>query len=246
MSSSSSIQISDCDGSKYALVPYTVPILSDFYEKSKTFTFNDDADVIQIKQHWTEHGVAGVVWEGALVLCEYLSKDLTSIQHKTVIELGSGTGLAGIFAAKKGAHVTLTDVEKTLPALQENVNLNFQNGSEDPQAPKVQALQWHSDNKKFTPCAYDIIIGADIIYSEALFDDLLSTLVHLTSNCPEQNLDAGPKVILSSKLRYDRVETFISRLRTAFRFVNEVYKDTSRNVLIIECHSLVPSPSDVT
>ena len=179
----------------------------------------------------------------ALVLCEYLSKDLASIEDKTILELGSGTGLAGIFAAKKGARVTLTDVEKTLPALQENVNLNFQNGSEDPQAPLVQALQWHSDNEKFKPCAYDIIIGADIIYSEALFDDLLSTLVHLTSNCSE-SLDTEPKVILSSKLRYDRVETFISRLRTAFRFVNEVYKDTSRNVLIIECYSLLSSPSN--
>jgi len=102
--------------------------------------------------------------------------------------------------------------------------------------PKIEALQWRKDNNNFKPCSYDVIIGADIIYSEALYDDLLSTLVHLTSDC--SRIRPEPRVILSSKLRYDRVETFMARLHSVFQFVKEVYKDLHRNVLIIECYSL--------
>ena len=41
------------------------------------------------------------------------------------VEVGSGCGLLGIFAAKLGATVALTDQPYVLPNLERNVNLNL-------------------------------------------------------------------------------------------------------------------------
>lgn len=42
----------------------------------------------------------------------------------TVIELGSGPGLAGLLAAKCGAQVVITDKAVVLPLIEENIRLN--------------------------------------------------------------------------------------------------------------------------
>lgn len=42
----------------------------------------------------------------------------------TVIELGSGPGLAGLLAAKLGARVVITDKAVVLPLIQDNIRLN--------------------------------------------------------------------------------------------------------------------------
>lgn len=42
----------------------------------------------------------------------------------TVVELGSGPGLAGLLAAKLGARVVITDKAVVLPLIQDNIRLN--------------------------------------------------------------------------------------------------------------------------
>jgi predicted nicotinamide N-methyase len=42
----------------------------------------------------------------------------------SVIELGSGPGLAGLLAAKLGAKVVITDKYVVLPLIEENIKLN--------------------------------------------------------------------------------------------------------------------------
>lgn len=42
----------------------------------------------------------------------------------TIIELGSGPGLAGLLAAKLGAQVVITDKGVVLPLIEENIRLN--------------------------------------------------------------------------------------------------------------------------
>lgn len=42
----------------------------------------------------------------------------------TIIELGSGPGLAGLLAAKLGAQVVITDKDVVLPLIEENIKLN--------------------------------------------------------------------------------------------------------------------------
>ena len=41
-------------------------------------------------------GIGGKVWDSTFVLLDYLNRNKTLVQGKTIVELGSGTGLAGI------------------------------------------------------------------------------------------------------------------------------------------------------
>jgi Lysine methyltransferase len=80
-------------------------------------------------------GTAWAVWDAATVLALWLStpefdallSELPPQPH--VLELGAGTGLAGLAVAARlrespGLRVTLTDLLEALPALQRNVDLN--------------------------------------------------------------------------------------------------------------------------
>jgi protein N-lysine methyltransferase METTL21A len=57
-------------------------------------------------------GCGGIAWPAGQILASHLVKgDPTNIAGKKVIELGSGTGLVGLVAAKLGAKVWITDQE---------------------------------------------------------------------------------------------------------------------------------------
>jgi predicted nicotinamide N-methyase len=60
-------------------------------------------------------GHGAVVWDAAVVLAKYMEKnykdyDTKTLSKRTVLELGSGCGLAGIAFMMKGAEVSCTDL----------------------------------------------------------------------------------------------------------------------------------------
>lgn len=61
----------------------------------------------------TEDGIVGAtIWPAASTLCDYLAKQKTLLSHKRqlqCLELGSGTGIVGLFAASLGFQMVLTD-----------------------------------------------------------------------------------------------------------------------------------------
>jgi len=54
-------------------------------------------------------GIGGIVWDGTVALCDYL--DQFQISGLSIVELGCGTGLCGMFCAGQGSRVVLTDRE---------------------------------------------------------------------------------------------------------------------------------------
>lgn len=207
----------------YALVPYQANmLLSEFYKPSKSFDFNNLEQSIDILQEYDSYGVAGVVWEGATVLCEYITSHANEWKNKRVLELGAGTGLAGIVAAKIGSQsVTLTDQERNLEILRQNIKLNFADG--EVVKPHVEKLEWNVNLDDFSSSDYDIVIGADVIYNVDMFRNLLKTMRHLSGE--------GCQVILSSKLRYDRVEQF-NKIAARHFSLELLYFDHDSNVAI--------------
>ncbi|NXI73958.1 MT21A methyltransferase, partial [Anseranas semipalmata] len=171
----------------------------------------------------------------AVVLCAYLEMGGIDLRDRSVIELGAGTGLLGIVAALLGkffvclflaiyncsAHVTITDREAALEFLESNVLANLP--SELHRRAVVKELTWGKDLGNFPPGAFDFILGADIIYLEETFVELIQTLEHL---CSEQTV-----ILLSCRIRYERDNNFLKMLKSHFS-VYEVHYDSSKDIHI--------------
>merc|ERR1712205_128352 len=80
---------------------------------------------IRIEERPNETGQTGfIVWDAALALVDYLETRFRGgTQHKQIVELGAGTGLCGIAAAKlfPSSHVTLTVLASDCVWLREHV-----------------------------------------------------------------------------------------------------------------------------
>ncbi|NWS38103.1 MT21A methyltransferase, partial [Probosciger aterrimus] len=202
---------------------------------SPSATYHFVSRTIRIKQDWRRLGVAAVVWDAAVVLCAYLEMGGIDLRDRSVIELGAGTGLLGIVATLLGkgfsvcllkaiyscAHVTITDRAAALEFLESNVQANLP--SELHPRAVVKELTWGRDLDNFPSGAFDFILGADIVYLEETFAELLQTLEHL---CSEQTV-----ILLSCRIRYERDHRFLRMLRGRFS-VSEVHYDSNKEVHI--------------
>ncbi|KAF2987446.1 hypothetical protein EK904_002485, partial [Melospiza melodia maxima] len=157
----------------------------------------------------------------AVVLCAYLEMEGIDLRDRSVIELGAGTGLLGIVVTLLGARVTITDRAAALEFLESNVQANLP-PELHPRA-VVKELTWGKDLDNFSPGAFDLILGADIVYLEETFAELLQTLEHL---CSERTV-----ILLSCRIRYERDLKFLRMLRERFS-VSEVHYDSSKDVHI--------------
>ncbi|XP_034545857.1 EEF1A lysine methyltransferase 3-like [Notolabrus celidotus] len=137
-------------------------------------------------------GVAAPVWESALQLCCYFEEQSLELRGKRIIELGAGTGVVGILAARMGAVVTLTDLPLVLPQLQSNISANMPPSGWPNTYPTVLPLSWGEDQMNF-PSDWDLVLGADIVYLSETYPLLVETLAHLCQS--------GSLVYLSSKMR---------------------------------------------
>ncbi|XP_022103266.1 protein N-lysine methyltransferase METTL21A-like [Acanthaster planci] len=213
-----------------ALVVYTPTHLSAFRQDTKTFEFAGRS--VTIRQRWEELGVAAVVWDAAVVLAEYLESSVNAqqlaIDGKSVIELGAGTGLAGIVAALLGGNVVLTDRKVALDQLQANVEENSPKSSGRSGTISVQELSWGENLQEFLK-PFEIIIGADIVYVEDTFPKLLQTIAHLS--------DRDTLVLLSCRIRYARDERFLDMMRHQFSMA-EVLHDKRRDIHLYEARLL--------
>lgn len=76
-------------------------------------------------------GFGSVVWDCAVVLCEYLCANagLLKLEGARVAEVSTGTGIVAVCLARLGADVTATDLPLILPLAQDNVSANAGSGS---------------------------------------------------------------------------------------------------------------------
>lgn len=185
--------------------------------KIPTRTFHFAGRTLTIQQKWDDHGVAAVVWDSAIVLCEFLEREKHLVKNKNIIELGSGTGLVGLVAAYLGGHVTVTERESVLDYLRSVVKANVEQDDQETRI-KVSELDWTANDLRDSfPLEYDLILGADIIYIEKTFPDLERTLLYLSNrpNCT---------ILLSCKIRYEKDSKFLEKLNDYFTVKRLLYE----------------------
>mmetsp|Transcript_21548 Transcript_21548/g.68570 ORF Transcript_21548/g.68570 Transcript_21548/m.68570 type:complete len:290 (-) Transcript_21548:108-977(-) len=122
-----------------------------------------------------------------------------------VLELGAGTGLAGMSGALLGAsHVALTDLPENLPLLRRNAALNRLAGD----GVEVAALDWTKPPPEaLLAGGWDLILAADCVFWEVLFDPLIATLQALLAAATP-----SAAAYLTATHRQARLAEFLRRL----------------------------------
>lgn len=109
-------------------------------------------------------------------------KELPGLQ---ILEIGSGTALPGIVAAKCGAKVTLSD-SATLPKSLAHTKRCCQvNNLKVNQDIRVIGFTWGLFlNNLATIGPLDLILGSDCFYEPSVFEDILATVSYLIESNP--------------------------------------------------------------
>eukprot|EP00984_Skeletonema_dohrnii_P024182 scaffold13285_cov87-Skeletonema_dohrnii-CCMP3373.AAC.1 len=139
----------------------------------------------------TDRSTGVTLWQAAPRLSEYLQAQPDILLQKRVLEVGAGLGLCGITAHWLGAkEVIMTDGDShALKQMRANVNSNCKSATGDGDdvdhsTITCRQLLWGTAHaQKFFENNgqqnYDIILGADVIYTESSIEPLLDTVACL-------------------------------------------------------------------
>jgi predicted nicotinamide N-methyase len=162
-----------------------------------------------------------MVWDAALVLADFLVKQVPRPDRR-ILELGAGLGFAGLCAAARGHHVTLTDnILDALAFSRLSIHHNNLNNV------KVEYLDWLAPtlNEKF-----DWIIGSDILYETKSFDPLMTLL--------KRYLNPGGKIYLAQGIRGTGPKDFFDLIKPYYtvRYQEKKLKSSAeeKKILFLE------------
>ena len=121
-------------------------------------------------------------WPCAPVLAQYIWYHRHNVVNRNVLEIGAGTALPGIVAAKCGANVVLSDCGQLRKCLQ-NCQISCETNGVN--SVPIIGLTWGL----FTPellnlDPVEIILGSDCFYDPAVFEDILVTVSYLLEQNP--------------------------------------------------------------
>lgn len=112
------------------------------------------------------------VWASEVALSEFLIQEFhqASLSDKTILELGCGTGLAGLVSGKLGGVPTFSDkVPMVMDSIQEACGLNS--------IPEYHTwvLDWAQRQEEVKQ--YDFVLGSEIFYDSEFLEDICQLLL---------------------------------------------------------------------
>ena len=158
-----------------------------------------------------EQSTGSTVWGGGLALARYMEAELgpSYFEGKRTIELGAGTGLASITAAKLGAATVLaTDRDA---AVLELTAENARGNGAPAGVVQTAELNWSGDAPTGAVAPpWDLVLGADLTYNREAWPALVAQLKALrapallsASERRPNELDNLRKYLTDNGLRYD-------------------------------------------
>ncbi|KAL3676139.1 hypothetical protein R1sor_026087 [Riccia sorocarpa] len=123
------------------------------------------------------------VWPSSILLAEYIWQQRARFAGRKVLELGAGTALPGIVAAKVGADVVLTDHADRSEVF-ENMKASCEINNVDCRIQGLTWGEWDVETCSLLDAGVDFVLGADVIYQNTEFDDLFATVSYLLKGRP--------------------------------------------------------------
>jgi predicted nicotinamide N-methyase len=152
------------------------------------------------------YGTGGKVWNSARVLCDWLADEAEplGVRGAAVLELGAGTGLVGVVAAKLGAaRVLLTDggSESLLRLAKDNARRNV-----DPSSAVVRvcAYGWGPGpppRAVADAAPFDLVLGSDCTYARAAHGALCDAIATAIDASLAAGAERPPEVFLGHQHR---------------------------------------------
>lgn len=158
----------------------------------------------------TEENIGHITWGSALVLSKRIENNPTLLKGR-VIELGSGTGLCGIVAAKLGCKVLLTDLPEIVPNILTNISRNADIDAD------LAILDWSQPESFKKEHFYDTIIVSDPVYSAGQSKLLVNTIMYI----------GAPRVLLEIPIRrgWESERLAVDKLMEASGYLRELYEE---------------------
>jgi predicted nicotinamide N-methyase len=175
------------------------------------------AETVRDSEKQADGDTGRTVWDAAVVLAKYMEKNGAVMRGKRVLELGAGTGLAGLAAAALGARVDISDLSYCLPNIIQNIQkTNLTEGDGPPGGSDGYAtareLDWMRPNFEQNRDVYDYVLGADIVWLEHLVEPLVSVMEELLFINP-----SALKIVIAHQTRSaSTTELFFGRLSDNF------------------------------
>ncbi|KAK3032370.1 hypothetical protein RJ639_037088 [Escallonia herrerae] len=141
--------------------------INDNYQLT-TFTFGSQVlELLCLHSASTDFDLTGqLVWPGAMLLNDYLSKNPEMLRGCSVIEFGSGVGVTGILCSRFCHEIVLTDHNEEI--LQKNIELHESSeNSKTCTGLVAQKLEWGNFDQlqqilQGRVGGFDLVLGADI------------------------------------------------------------------------------------
>ncbi|KAJ3023425.1 UNVERIFIED_CONTAM: hypothetical protein HDU68_008614 [Siphonaria sp. JEL0065] len=138
----------------------------------------------------SDSGIHGRLWDSAVVLCGALPgllanlgrEDTGHVTPLKVLDLGCGVGTVGLMIASlTKCHVVLGDLPECLSLPQKNLVANTAVIKSKQSTVRVASLPWGHIPILQHLGKFDVIVAADVVYEVEFFDDLITTLDHLSA-----------------------------------------------------------------
>lgn len=125
---------------------------------------------VKLEQNYS--GLGTTVWDGSIALAKMFDNRERFPREKlagySVLELGAGCGLVGIYLSLLGAKRTvLTDQECCIPTLTRNIELNVDLSRSTSREIAAMEYSWGNDTSNLIKGGlFDLIVAAEVLYSE--------------------------------------------------------------------------------
>lgn len=172
-------------------------------------------------------------WPSAPVLAWYIWENRAVFAGKSVLEIGSGTALPGIVAAKCGANVTLSDsflFPKSLAHIKRSCQLNNLTVNKNIQ---VIGFTWGLFLDSLNSLGpIHCVLGSDCFYEPSVFEDILVTVSYI--------LDLNPEAIFLCTYQERSSDWSIEHLLAKWNLKCQVYNiDNLGKSVGLDLHELV-------